>query len=102
MKKNILKKREAKSRKGQVANEQQSEISQLLQHLAPWIEKTNGMESVGDWEMTLGTKMVFRSATATQHFKIVCKMLKEDMPTLMFAGHMKYMIRRYGPKKSKK
>ena len=148
MKKNILKKREAKSRKGQVANEQQSEISQLLQHLAPWIEKTNGMESVGDWEMTLGTKMmvkllglwltqesrekvagmlekyhpldraamayalvvyvmtgtkmVFRSATATQHFKIVCKMLKEDMPTLMFAGHMKYMIKRYGPKKSKK
>ena len=148
MKKNILKKREAKSRKGQVANEQQSEISQLLQHLAPWIEKTNGMESVGDWEMTLGTKMmvkllglwltqesrekvagmlekyhpldraamayalvvyvmtgtkmVFRSATATQHFKIVCKMLKEDMPTLMFAGHMKYMIGRYGPKKSKK
>ena len=29
-------------------------------------------------------------------------MLKEDMPTLMFAGHMKYMMRKYGPKKNNK
>ena len=28
-------------------------------------------------------------------------MLKDDMPTLMFAGHMRYMIRRYGPKKNR-
>ena len=46
-----------------------------------------------------GTKMTFKSAVANQHYKTICKMLKEDMPQLMFAGHMKYMIRRYGKKK---
>jgi hypothetical protein len=45
-----------------------------------------------------GTKMTFKSAMATQHYKTICQMLKEDMPTLMFAGHMKYMMRRYGKK----
>ena len=124
---------------------QNSEISQILQYLAPWLEKTDGEESMGSWETTMatkmmvkllelwltqesreriekmlgyyhpldraamayalvvyvmtGTKMTFKSAMATQHFKKACKMLKEDMPHLMFAGHMKYMIRRYGPKK---
>ena len=119
-----------------------NEVSLVLQHLAPWIEKTDGEESVGSWETTLatkmmmkllelwltqesrqqvekvlefyhpldraamayalvvyvmtGTKMSFKSAMAAQHFKTICKMLKEDMPTLMFAGHMKYMMRRYG------
>jgi hypothetical protein len=46
-----------------------------------------------------GTKMTFKSAVANQHYKTICKMLKEDMPQLMFAGHMKYMVRRYGKKK---
>ena len=131
-----------------VSNEQTSEVSLVLQHLAPWIEKTDGEESVGSWETTLatkmmvkllelwltqesrekvakmleyyhpldraamayalvvyvmtGTKMTFKSAMATQHFKTICQMLKEDMPTLMFANHMKYMISKYGPKRSKK
>ena len=130
-----------------VSNEQTSEVSLVLQHLAPWIEKTDGEESVGSWETTMatkmmvkllelwlteesrqqvekilefyhpldraamayalvvymmtGTKMTFKSAMATQHFKTICKMLKEDMPTLMFAGHMKYMMRKYGPKRVK-
>ena len=129
-------------------NEGVSEVSLLLQHLAPWIEKTDGEESVGSWETTqatkmmvkllelwlteesrqqvekilefyhpldraamayalvvymmTGTKMKFKSAMATQHFKSICKMLKEDMPTLMFAGHMKYMVRRYGKKVNNK
>ena len=124
-----------------------NEVSLVLQHLAPWIEKSDGLESVGSWETTLatkmmvkllelwmtqesrqqvekmlefyhpldraamayalvvyvmtGTKMTFKSAMATQHFNTICKMLKEDMPTLMFAGHMKYMIRTYGPKRVK-
>ena len=124
-----------------------TEISQLLQHLAPWLEKTNGEESMGSWETNMatklmlkllelwltqesrekvakmleyyhpldraamayalvvyvmtGTKMTFKSAMATQHYKSICTMLKEDMPTLMFAGHMKYMMRKYGPKKTK-
>ena len=127
-----------------VNDNQTSEVSLVLQHLAPWIEKTDGEEAVGSWETTLatkmmvkllelwmtedshqqvekilefyhpldraamayalvvymmtGTKMTFKSAVATQHYKKVCQMLKEDMPTLMFAGHMKYMMRRYGKK----
>ena len=126
-------------------NNQNSELGKVLQYLAPWIEKTNGEESIGSWETTLatkmmvkllelwmthdsrervekmleyyhpldraamayglvvyvmtGTKMTFKSAVANQHYKTICKMLKEDMPQLMFAGHMKYMIRRYGKKK---
>ena len=126
------------------SNEENYEISQMLKHLAPWIEKTDGEETVGSWETTMatkmmvkllelwltqesrdkvakmleyyhpldraamayalvvyvmtGTKMAFKSAMATQHFKCISKMLKEDMPTLMFANHMKYMIRRYGKK----
>ena len=125
----------------------ETEISKMLQCLAPWIEKTNGEESMGSWETTMatkmmvkllelwltqesrekvakmleyyhpldrtamayalvvyvmtGTKMTFKSAMATQHFKTICMMLKEDMPTLMFANHMKYMIRKYGPKRVK-
>ena len=128
------------------SNVEDSEISKVLQYLAPWIEKTDGEESVGSWETTLatkmmvkllelwltqdsrervekmleyyhpldrsamayalvvyvmtGTKMTFKSAVATQHYKTICKMLKEDMPELMFAGHMKYMVHKYG--KSKK
>ena len=129
-------------------NNQNSELGKVLQYLAPWIEKTNGEESIGSWETTLatkmmvkllelwmtqdsrervekmleyyhpldrsamayallvyvmtGTKMTFKSAMANQHYKTICKILKEDMPQLMFANHMKYMIRRYGPKRSKK
>ena len=121
-----------------------NEVSKVLQYLAPWIEKTDGEESVGAWETTLttqmmvkllelwmtpesreevekileyyhpldraamayalvvyvltGTKMAFKSAMATQHFKTISKMLKEDMPQLTFANHMKYMVRRYGKK----
>lgn len=126
-------------------NNQNSELGKVLQYLAPWIEKTNGEESIGSWETTMatkmmvkllelwltqesrdkvakmleyyhpldraamayalvvyvmtGTKMTFKSAVANQHYKTICKMLKEDMPQLMFAGHMKYMVRRYGKKK---
>ena len=129
------------------SNVEDSEISKVLQYLAPWIEKTDGEESVGSWETTLatkmmvkllelwltqdsrervekmleyyhpldrsamayalvvyvmtGTKMTLKSAVATQHYKTICKMLKEDMPELMFAGHMKYMLRRYGKKVAK-
>ena len=116
-----------------------------MHYLAPWLEKTDGEESMGSWETTMatkmmvkllelwltqeslervekmleyyhpldraamayalvvyvmtGTKMTFKSAMANVHYKKVCKMLKEDMPELMFAGHVKYMMRRYGPKK---
>ncbi len=124
------------------------EVSNILHYLAPWIEKTDGEESIGSWETTMatkmmvkllelwltqdsrervekmleyyhpldraamayalvvymmtGTKMTFKSAMANQHYKTICKMLKEDMPQLMFAGHMKYMIRKYGKGKKVK
>ena len=127
---------------------QNSEISQLMQYLAPWLEKTDGEESIGSWETTMatkmmvkllelwltqesrervekmleyyhpldraamayalvvyvmtGTKMTFKSAMANVHFKKACKMLKEDMPERMFAGHVKYMMRRYGKGKKVK
>ena len=126
---------------------QDVQVSLTLQYLAPWVEKTDGLESVGAWENNLATKMMvkllelwitpeskaevekvleyyhpldraamayalvvyvltghkmeFKSAMATLHYKRFCKMLKEDMPQLMFANHMKYMVRRYGAKKVK-
>ena len=126
---------------------QDVQVSLTLQYLAPWVEKTDGLESVGAWENNLATKMMvkllelwitpesreevekvleyyhpvdraamayalvvyvltgkelhFKSAMATQHYKRFCKMLKEDMPQLMFANHMKYMMYKYGPKKIK-
>ena len=119
----------------------------MLQYLAPWLEKTDGEESIGSWETSLaskmmvkllelwltpesreevekmldfyhpldraamayalvvymmtGTKMKFKSAVAIQHYKIMRQMLIRDMPELMFAGHMKYMVRRYGKKVKK-
>lgn len=128
----------------EVEIEKNLEVSKVLHHLAPWIEKTDGEESIGSWETTMATKMMmklldmwmteesrqqvektlefyhpldraamayalvvyvmtghkmeFKSAMATQHYKTLCKMLKDDMPQLMFANHMKYMVRRYGPK----
>ena len=128
-------------------NVQDVQVSLTLQYLAPWVEKTDGLESVGAWENNLATRMMvkllelwitpesreevekvleyyhpldraamayalvvyvltgkelhFKSAMATQHYKRFCKMLKEDMPQLMFANHMKYMVRRYGAKKVK-
>jgi hypothetical protein len=126
------------------SNEETAELTNVLQYLAPWLEKTDGEEPIGSWETSLaskmmvkllelwltpesrekveeilgyyhpldraamayalvvymmtGTKMKFKSAVASQHYKICCQMLKEDMPELMFAGHMKYMVRRYGKK----
>ena len=35
-------------------------MSKVLQYLAPWIEKTDGEESVGSWEITLATKMMVK------------------------------------------
>ena len=130
------------------SNEENAELTNVLQYLAPWLEKTDGEEPIGSWETSLaskmmvkllelwltpesrekveeilgyyhpldraamayalvvymmtGTKMKFKSAVAIQHYKIMRQFLKRDMPELMFAGHMKYMIRRYGKKKKVK
>ena len=129
------------------SNEENTELTNVLQYLAPWLEKTDGEEPIGSWETSLaskmmvkllelwlteesreqvgkildfyhpldraamayalvvymmtGTKMTFKSAVAGQHYKICCQFLKRDMPELMFAGHMKYMISKYGKKVKK-
>ena len=125
---------------------EESQIMQMLHHLAPWLEKTDGEELIGNWETTLasrmmikllelwlteesrkrvekmlefyhpldraamayalvvyvmtGTKMKFKSVVANQNYKVASQMLKDDMTTLMFAGHMRYMIYKYGKKKN--
>ena len=130
------------------SNEENAELTNVLQYLAPWLEKTDGEEPIGSWETSLaskmmvkllelwltpesreqvekmldfyhpldraamayalvvymmtGTKMKFKSAVAIQHYKIMRQMLIRDMPELMFAGHMKYMIYRYGKGKKVK
>ena len=128
--------------KQEAEKNQNSELSKVLQYLAPWIEKTDGVESVGSWETTMATKMMvkllelwltqesrervekmlgyyhpldrsalayalvvfmmtgktmtFKSVLANQHYKTICKLLMEDMPELMFAEHMKELLREHG------
>ena len=41
-------------------NVQDVQVSLTLQHLAPWLEKTDGLESVGAWENNLATKMMVK------------------------------------------
>ena len=38
----------------------ENEISKVLECLAPWIEKTDGEESIGSWETTMATKMMVK------------------------------------------
>ena len=75
-------------------------IEQMLEYYHP-LDRAAMAYALVVYVMT-GTKMTFKSAVATQHFKTISKMLKEDMPQLMFANHMKYMVRRYGPKRVNK
>ena len=41
-------------------NVQDVQVSLTLQYLAPWVEKTDGLESVGAWENNLATKMMVK------------------------------------------
>ena len=82
-----------------LTEESRERIEQMLEYYHP-LDRAAMAYALVVYVMT-GTKMTFKSAVATQHYKSFCKMLKEDMPQLMFAGHMKYMIYRYAPKKIK-
>ena len=42
-----------------------------------------------------GHKMVFKSAVATEHFRLACGLLLQDMPELMFLGHLQGLIKTY-------
>ena len=83
-----------------LTQESRDKVAKMLENYHP-LDRAAMAYALVDYVMT-GTKMTFKSAVANQHYKKFCKMLKEDMPTLMFAGHMKYMMRKYGPKRCKK
>ena len=128
--------------------EEQEEVKQVMRYLAPWVDKTEGIQTVGDWETSFssklmvkllemwlteenrkyvnnilkwyhpldrsamvyalivfvltGQRMEFKNKAAQRHYKMIKAAIKEDMPELSFANHMKYMMRKYGPKKVKK
>ena len=46
-----------------------------------------------------GQRMEFKNKAAQRHYKMFIEAIKDDMPELSFANHMKYMMRKYGPKK---
>ena len=75
------------------------QVEKMLQYYHP-LDRAAMAYALLVYVMT-GTKMTFKSVVATQHFKTACQMLKADMPELMFAGHMKYMMKKYGTKKVK-
>ena len=80
-----------------LTQDSREQVEKMLEYYHP-LDRAAMAYALVVYVMT-GTKMTFKSAVATQHYKIICKMLKENMPELMFAGHMKYMIHRYGKKK---
>ena len=75
------------------------QVEKMLQFYHP-LDRATMAYALVVYVMT-GVKMTFKSAVATQHYKTACQMLKADMPELMFAGHIKYMMRKYGTKKVK-
>lgn len=127
--------------------EEQDEVKQVMRYLAPWVKKTDGIQSVGDWETSFssklmvkllemwlteenrtylndilkwyhpldrsamvyalivfvltGQRMEFKNKAAQRHYKMLLAAIKDDMPELSFANHVKYMMRKYGPKKVK-
>ena len=78
--------------------ESRERVEKMLEYYHP-LDRAAMAYALVAYVMT-GKKMTFKSAVANQHYKIICKMLKDDTPELMFAGHMKYMMRRYGKKKA--
>ncbi len=77
-----------------------NQVEKMLEYYHP-LDRSAMAYALVVYVMT-GRTMTFKRAVAQQHYKAVCKMLKEDMPELMFTGHMRYMLRRYGKKSSKK
>ena len=82
-----------------LTEESRERIEQMLEYYHP-LDRAAMAYALVVYVMT-GTKMKFRSAVATQHYKLACRMLRVDMAELMFANHMKYMMNTYGPKKIK-
>ncbi|MBQ9675420.1 MAG: hypothetical protein IJV42_05785 [Bacteroidaceae bacterium] len=49
-----------------------------------------------------GHKMEFKATFAKHHFFMLCSVVKENMAELTFSNHMKYMLRKYGKKRTLK
>ena len=49
-----------------------------------------------------GHKMEFKATLAKQHFRVLCSVLEENMTELTFSDHMRYMLRKYGKKRTLK
>ena len=75
-------------------------IEQMLEYYHP-LDRAAMAYALVVYVMT-GTKMMLKNGAANQHYRTICKMLREDMPQLMFANHMKYMMRTYGKGKKVK
>ncbi len=81
-----------------LTQDSREQVEKMLEYYHP-LDRAAMAYALVAYVMT-GKKMTFKSAVANQHYKIICKMLKDDMHELMFASHMKYMMRRYGKKKA--
>ena len=127
--------------------EDEDDLRAVMRYLAPWVEKTDGIQSIGNWETSMssrmmvmilemwlteenreqlenilkwyhpldrsamvfalivyvmtGRRMELKNKIAQRHYKMFIEAIKDDMPELSFANHMKYMMRTYGPKKVK-
>lgn len=125
--------------------EDEDDLRAVMRYLAPWVEKTDGIQSIGNWETSMSSRMMvmilemwlteenrtylndilkwyhpldrsamvyalivfvltgqrleFKNKAAQRHYKMLLAAIKDDMPELSFANHMKYMMRKYGPKK---
>ncbi len=49
-----------------------------------------------------GHKMEFKAIVAKRQFRVLCSVIKENMTELTFSDHMKYMLRKYGKKRTLK
>ena len=83
-----------------LTQDSREQVEKMLEYYHP-LDRAAMAYALVVYVMT-GTKMTFKSAVATQHYKIMCQLLKKDMPQLMFANHIKYMVRKYGKKKAVK
>ena len=82
-----------------LTEESREKVAKMLEYYHP-LDRAAMAYALVVYVMT-GTRMTFKSAVANQHYKKFCRMLKDDMPVLMFIGHLRYMIRRYGKKVKK-
>ena len=80
-----------------LTEESREKVAKMLEYYHP-LDRAAMAYALVVYVMT-GTRMTFKSAVANQHYKKFCRMLKDDMPVLMFIGHLRYMIRRYGKSK---